>query len=158
MARGRDNKKQWPGESAENNWLRRGFMLSLVAVAVGLLTITRRLLGHRPPTTKPRPAFFKPSEFKPGGRVVVKGGLALVRDGAQLIGLKLVCPHLGCRPRWQAGQNLFVCPCHGSLFAPDGARRRGPATRGLTRLRVFPQKDGRLRLDPAKPLPGEATR
>jgi len=151
MARDRDENK-------DGAWWRRGFLLSLVAVAVGLLTITRRLLGHRPPATKPRPALFKPSELGAGRRVFVKDGVALVKDGERLTGLLLVCPHLGCRPQWQAGQNRFVCPCHGSQFARDGALRHGPATRGLTRLRVFRLKDGRWRLDPAKPLSGEATR
>ncbi len=151
MGRDGDDKQQ-------GTWWRRGFLLSMVAVVIGLLTITRRLLGHRPPAAKPRPAFFKPSEFKDGRRVVAKGGVALVKDGDRLTGLLLVCPHLGCRPQWQAGQNRFVCPCHGSQFARDGALRHGPAARGLTRLRVFPQKDGRWRLDPARPLAGEATR
>lgn len=158
MVRGRDKNESGAGRTSNKTWWRRGFMLSLVAVAAGLLTITRRLLGHRPPATRPRPALFEPSELGSGRRVQVKDGLALVKDGTRLVGLNLVCPHLGCRPRWQSAQNLFVCPCHGSRFAPDGTLRQGPATRGLTRLRIFRQKDGRLRLDPARPLQGEGSR
>jgi cytochrome b6-f complex iron-sulfur subunit len=137
---------------APGRWLRRGFLAGLIAALAGVLTITGRLLGHKPPAEKPRPARFTPAEVRSGSRVLVRGGVALVKDGTGLIGLLLVCPHLGCRPGWQPRQHLFVCPCHGSRFAPNGALRHGPATRGLTRLEVIRQKDGGVRLDPTRPL------
>ena len=45
-----------------------------------------------------------------------------------------ICPHLGCRYKWQSGSSNFVCPCHGSVFAKDGKVLAGPAPRPLDTL------------------------
>jgi menaquinol-cytochrome c reductase iron-sulfur subunit len=45
-----------------------------------------------------------------------------------------ICPHLGCRYNWHPKRNEFVCPCHGSVFAPDGKVLGGPAPRPLDTL------------------------
>ncbi len=45
-----------------------------------------------------------------------------------------ICPHLGCRYAWNADQNLFACPCHGSQYTSYGAHTAGPAQRGLDPL------------------------
>ncbi len=50
--------------------------------------------------------------------------------------LSAICPHLGCEVAWNAGEGRFLCPCHGSVFAPDGARISGPAPRGMDTLPV----------------------
>ena len=50
--------------------------------------------------------------------------------------LTAVCPHLGCEVPWNAEEGKFVCPCHGSKFAPDGALLEGPATRGMDTLPI----------------------
>ena len=46
------------------------------------------------------------------------------------------CTHLGCLYRWQPAAHEFVCPCHGSRFAIDGAVLAGPASRPLDRYEV----------------------
>ena len=48
-----------------------------------------------------------------------------------------ICPHLGCRYNWDDSRNLFVCPCHHSVFTKDGDVVSGPAPRPLDTL---PQK------------------
>jgi menaquinol-cytochrome c reductase iron-sulfur subunit len=48
-----------------------------------------------------------------------------------------VCPHLGCQVFFDRQKKVYVCPCHASLFAEDGARISGPAPRGLD---VLPSK------------------
>jgi quinol---cytochrome c reductase iron-sulfur subunit, bacillus type len=48
-----------------------------------------------------------------------------------------VCPHLGCSYNWNSEDKLFVCPCHSSIFSPDGKVVAGPSPRGLDHL---PQK------------------
>ncbi len=48
--------------------------------------------------------------------------------------LSAICPHLGCSVSWQAAQTDFVCPCHGSVFQPDGKVISGPSPRGMDRL------------------------
>jgi menaquinol-cytochrome c reductase iron-sulfur subunit len=45
-----------------------------------------------------------------------------------------ICPHLGCRYAWQPRSRHFVCPCHGSVFAPDGKVLAGPSPRPLDTL------------------------
>jgi menaquinol-cytochrome c reductase iron-sulfur subunit len=53
------------------------------------------------------------------------------------------CTHLGCAYHWEDGKNQFLCPCHSSLFAPDGKVVSGPAPRPLDRFDVKVQ-GGRL--------------
>jgi menaquinol-cytochrome c reductase iron-sulfur subunit len=45
-----------------------------------------------------------------------------------------ICPHLGCRYKWQADSDNFVCPCHDSVFSKDGKVLAGPAPRPLDTL------------------------
>ena len=45
-----------------------------------------------------------------------------------------VCPHLGCQVFFDRQAKQYVCPCHASLFAEDGARVAGPTPRGLDTL------------------------
>ena len=45
-----------------------------------------------------------------------------------------ICPHLGCRYQWDQQLRRFECPCHASLFAPDGKVLGGPAPRPLDTL------------------------
>jgi Rieske Fe-S protein len=52
-----------------------------------------------------------------------------------------ICPHLGCRYNWEAAQNRFICPCHGSQFGVQGEKLAGPAPRGLDPL-PFREKSG----------------
>ena len=46
----------------------------------------------------------------------------------------LACPHAGCRVVHQPATGEFLCPCHGSAFAPTGAVLAGPAARPLDRF------------------------
>ncbi len=55
-----------------------------------------------------------------------------------LLALDATCPHAGCGVDWE-GEN-FVCPCHGSAFAADGSRTRGPAKANLTAYKVKVEK------------------
>lgn len=45
-----------------------------------------------------------------------------------------ICPHMGCRYRWHADLQEFICPCHGSVFAENGKVLGGPAPRPLDTL------------------------
>jgi len=45
-----------------------------------------------------------------------------------------ICPHLGCHYNWDMVKEHFVCPCHESHFALDGAVLGGPAPRSLDTL------------------------
>jgi menaquinol-cytochrome c reductase iron-sulfur subunit len=48
--------------------------------------------------------------------------------------LTSVCPHLGCTVPWNKERRQFTCPCHGAVFAADGARVSGPSRRGMDML------------------------
>lgn len=42
-------------------------------------------------------------------------------------GINGVCTHLGCVVPWNAAENKFICPCHGSQYDNQGRVVRGPA-------------------------------
>lgn len=46
-------------------------------------------------------------------------------------GLNAVCTHLGCVVPWNASENKFICPCHGSQYNSEGKVVRGPAPLSL---------------------------
>ena len=52
-----------------------------------------------------------------------------------------ICPHLGCHYNWHPGGNEFICPCHGSVYAPTGKVLGGPAPRPLDTLPWKLEKD-----------------
>ena len=59
----------------------------------------------------------------------------VVRTGPDSVRvMSVVCPHLGCAVKWAPRREEFACPCHASGFAIDGARKHGPARRGLDEL------------------------
>jgi len=74
------------------------------------------------------------ASHKPGDHSLAQGlkgdaTYLIVKDDGKLeeYGLNAVCTHLGCVVPWSAANNKFMCPCHGSQYAPTGAVVRGPA-------------------------------
>lgn len=47
------------------------------------------------------------------------------------VALWRICTHGACETEWDQKATQAVCPCHGSVFADDGAVLVGPATSGL---------------------------
>jgi quinol---cytochrome c reductase iron-sulfur subunit, bacillus type len=70
---------------------------------------------------------------------VTKGARKGAVDGIEV--LSAVCPHLGCEIPWNPDAGKFMCPCHGSVFAPDGSLIQGPALRGMDTLAIKIEKD-----------------
>jgi Rieske Fe-S protein len=60
--------------------------------------------------------------------------VVLRASASQMLAYDARCPHLGCAV--SGAQQLFICPCHGSLFNLDGSVKLGPATSPLTALPV----------------------
>jgi Rieske Fe-S protein len=74
-----------------------------------------------------------------GSRVVadLRGvPVQVVRDGERLRAISTVCPHLGCRVRWEGDKDRFFCPCHNGVFDREGRVVSGPPPRPLDRYEV----------------------
>jgi menaquinol-cytochrome c reductase iron-sulfur subunit len=54
--------------------------------------------------------------------------------GGDLQVLSSICPHMGCTIAWREAHSDFYCPCHGSVFEPDGKHVSGPSPRGMDPL------------------------
>jgi menaquinol-cytochrome c reductase iron-sulfur subunit len=52
------------------------------------------------------------------------------------VAFSVVCPHLGCSVDFAVAESCFKCPCHKSVFEPDGSVRSGPPPRPLDTLEV----------------------
>jgi glycine/D-amino acid oxidase-like deaminating enzyme/nitrite reductase/ring-hydroxylating ferredoxin subunit len=55
-------------------------------------------------------------------------------EDGKVILLSPVCTHLKCIVRWNAADNTWDCPCHGSRFKPGGEVFSGPAESPLEKL------------------------
>jgi cytochrome b6-f complex iron-sulfur subunit len=64
-----------------------------------------------------------------------------------------VCTHLGCTVGYFQSDQRFHCPCHGSVFAADGAVQYGPAPRPLEWFEVTLSRDGHLSVDKDHAVP-----
>lgn len=92
-------------------------------------------------------------DFKPGDIKAVSQGqfyISCLGDGS-FIALSRTCTHLGCSVPWNAEQNKFICPCHGSTFDTKGVVLTAPAMRPLDYypLRI---ENGRIRVDISSPI------
>jgi Rieske Fe-S protein len=60
------------------------------------------------------------------------------------------CPHLGCGYKWRKvpklGQEIFLCPCHISIYAPSGKVLDGPAPRPLDPLPIRVDAGGNIEI------------
>ena len=61
--------------------------------------------------------------------------------------INAVCTHLGCVVPWNAAQNKYMCPCHGSQYDFSGKVIRGPAPLSLALAHVN-DVDGKVVLTP----------
>lgn len=67
--------------------------------------------------------------------------------------LYMVCTHLGCLYKWQASNNRFECPCHGSKFSKAGFYIEGPAPRSLDRFELT-EENGQITVDTGAKITG----
>lgn len=69
----------------------------------------------------------------------------MVRTENGLFSLVSICTHLGCTPNWFESENLFKCPCHGSVFTMEGDVVSGPAPEPLFRAPIKLLANGKIR-------------
>jgi len=122
---------------------RNGFLT--LSGLLGLGGLLRFLSYQSHPAAPTEFVLGAPSDYAAGSRTVLPQVPALlIRSTSGISALSLVCPHLGCTVDPQP--DGFTCPCHGSHFDLQGKLVRGPATKGLTALRVEVAADGKLHL------------
>lgn len=63
-------------------------------------------------------------------------------------GINAVCTHLGCVVPWNAAENKFMCPCHGSQYNSEGKVVRGPAPLSLALVHANVNEDGKIAVTP----------
>ncbi|MEW6044868.1 MAG: Rieske 2Fe-2S domain-containing protein [Bacillota bacterium] len=65
-----------------------------------------------------------------------EGKFWLSRLDNGVIALYWRCTHLGCTVPWREDEQLFHCPCHGSIYERTGQNIAGPAPRPLDYMTV----------------------
>jgi len=81
---------------------------------------------------------------------ILSGRFYIVRNPDGLLAVWQKCTHLGCAVPWAENEDQFHCPCHGSLFTPEGVVTGGPAPRPMD---IFPIeiRNGEVWVDTSKP-------
>lgn len=93
----------------------------------------------------------KVNEFPQGSvSYILSGRFYLVHNKDGLIALWQKCTHLGCAVPWVENEDQFHCPCHGSLFSPEGVVEGGPAPRPMDTFPVEIRGD-EVWVDTSKP-------
>jgi nitrite reductase/ring-hydroxylating ferredoxin subunit len=82
---------------------------------------------------------FTPSQ--PIGAIYVARQPSVDGQPEQVVALHATCPHAGCTVSFDIDTDAFLCPCHNSSFAKDGAKkdlagRTNPSPRALDELKV----------------------
>ncbi len=138
---------------------------SVAAGLTGTAYATGRFLAPR--VLYEPPAFFRagrPEDYPVGSVSEVykeRERVWVVRRPEGLYALVAICTHLGCTPNWIEGERLFKCPCHGSVFTPQGDVVSGPAPEPLYRASIALGPDGQLVVGTGLlgiRLPGQANR
>ena len=110
----------------------------------GTFTLARKVADYTPadpPDLNPTGKFYivkvdQPVETAAG--VVAQQGIQAIYQ---------VCTHLGCLIPFQAAENRFICPCHGSTFERNSDYVRGPAARNLDQFVIEVAQDGTITVD-----------
>jgi cytochrome b6-f complex iron-sulfur subunit len=81
------------------------------------------------------------SELTAVGSSKVSGSVIVVRTAtgntaSSFVALSLICTHQQCTVGYDATDNDFKCPCHGSEYSISGAVTQGPAVNALTKYTV----------------------
>ena len=94
-------------------------------------------------------------EHKPGDRALAQGlkgdpTYVVVTEDEEIAsyGLNAVCTHLGCVVPWNASEEKFICPCHGSQYDATGKVVRGPAPLSLALVNVKVNQDDKILFTP----------
>lgn len=123
-----------------------GFVTAVLAALGGMLSLA---FPRAFPEPSQRYKIGFPAEFRVGEVRVPRGrNVFIFRRDAGFLAISAVCTHLGCIVQRDPGG--FVCPCHGSVFDPDGAVIGGPAPTPLKWYAVNLAPDGQIEVDESR--------
>ena len=75
--------------------------------------------------------------------------ISIMKGDNGLYALVRNCTHMGCIPYLDDEEQLFRCPCHGSVFTLEGDVVKGPAPEPLYRASITVNPRGRLEINGA---------
>jgi len=78
--------------------------------------------------------FRKPQVFSLKPQVLQKDSAFLLVQSNKITAFSRICPHLGCKLRYNQQKSEFQCPCHGSVFTLTGKLKSGPSLTNMTDL------------------------
>ena len=81
-------------------------------------------------------AFDEPSPLPWAGQTARTAVWLRRSSEREFIAFALNCTHLGCPVNWRPEARLFLCPCHGGVYYPDGTVAGGPPPHPLLRYEV----------------------
>ncbi len=136
------------------SWGGAGFGALWAAIGVSLAAVGRVLtpsVFYEPPQSfkvgDPADFPFGPPTFLADEKIYI------FRDREKgFAAASAVCTHLGCTVKYFDSDRHFHCPCHGSVFGPDGKVSHGPAPKPLQWFEVTLARDGQLRVDKDHPV------
>lgn len=80
----------------------------------------------------------------------------LRQDSRGIMAVLATCTHLGCEVTYDPAKNEWHCPCHGSVYDPEGRPIAGPAPKALPRVAVERKANGSLLINTAATVGMEA--
>jgi menaquinol-cytochrome c reductase iron-sulfur subunit len=114
-------KDLWRNMRLEANSGASGALVTVDTIPVGL---TQRVLYENPSPV-------------PWAGATAENFAYLRRTGdREFIAFSPICTHLGCPVNWLQRAEIFLCPCHGSVYNADGSVAGGPAPLPLRHLPV----------------------
>jgi nitrite reductase/ring-hydroxylating ferredoxin subunit len=144
-------------ESPNDKLQRRTFMTltlgwcsALFALGASLAATGRFLVPNVLYEPNRRFKGLKPEDYPEGATFLPDLRVFLFRDGKKFRAVSAVCTHLSCTVNL-AGKG-FHCPCHGSVFKPDGTVKSGPAPKPLSWFELTLSRDGHLVIDTGQPI------
>lgn len=134
----------------KQEWTRRNVLQigSLTLIASALMTVwpITRYLSSRP-TTKPTILEYKDESTLTDVWVQIPNSRVwLLHEDRGYTALLATCTHLGCEVKLHP-DNLWHCPCHGSLYDLGGNPLSGPAPQPLARLAIARPSNDLLLID-----------
>jgi cytochrome b6-f complex iron-sulfur subunit len=122
-----------------------GWCSTLFALAASLAAAGRFLVPNVLYEPNRRFKGMKPEDYPEGPTFLPNLRVFLFRQGKRFHAVSAICTHLGCTVNL-AGQG-FHCPCHGSVFNPNGSVVSGPAPSPLPWFELTLSRDGHLVID-----------